>query len=214
MFLTVARRSGLSMRVTSTTVSMMSDAEKIRPSWVRALEFLRSLSSPNAGLLGQGVRFVVVGGTTALVYLLSTTLLASAAGMPFEAALAIGFWLAIAVNFTLQRLFVWAQHEAFALPLNRQFGRYLAVAGMQYLLTAAGLALLPSLLGLSTEAVYLGVAVLLASVNFVIYRNGVFHAQGLQEPSRRPEVGVDTYGRPPEASRLGGHLVRESTRRP
>ena len=89
---------------------------------------LRTLTTPESGVLGQGVRFVVSGGTIALVYLATTTILASVVGLPFQLALAIGFSVSIALHFTLQRLFVWTHHEEFELPLHHQVGRYLTVA--------------------------------------------------------------------------------------
>ena len=66
------------------------------------------------------MRFALSGGTVALVYLATTTVLASVVGLPFQAALAIGFCVGLVVHFTLQRLFVWTHHEEFALPLGHQ----------------------------------------------------------------------------------------------
>ncbi len=140
-------------------------------------ERVRRMLTPEAGLLGQGVRFVVGGCTSAAVYLLSTTFLALVVGLPFEVALAIGFCLAVTVNFTLHRMFVWVHHEGFALPFHRQFGRYISFAGAQYGLTAASIAVLPRALGLSTELVYIATALTLAVVNFATFRHGVFHAK-------------------------------------
>lgn len=138
-------------------------------------ERVRALLAPGSGLLGQGVRFVLVGCTVATVYLLTTTALAEFVGMPFQEALAIGFCFAITVHFTLQRVFVWANQEEFALPFRHQIGRYLLVTGSQYGLTAASVSVLPSALGLPTEVVYLVTALLLASANFLIFRHSVFH---------------------------------------
>jgi len=90
-----------------------------------------------ARLAGQGVRFALSGGAVALVYIATTTLLAEVIGIPFELALAIGFSLAIATHFTLQRVFVWVHAEGFALPIRRQAMRYLPIAGIQYGLTAS-----------------------------------------------------------------------------
>jgi putative flippase GtrA len=146
-------------------------------------EPVQRLLTPDSGLLGQGVRYVVSGCTTTLVYLLSTTLLALVAGLPFQIALAIGFSLTIAVNFTLHRLFVWVHHEEFALPLHHQFGRYITLAGTQYGLTAASIAVLPSVLGLPTEVVYLATSLLLATVNFMIFRQRIFHAKAPVSPA-------------------------------
>ena len=73
----------------------------------------------------------------------------------FEAALAIGFAVALVTHFTLQRLFVWRQESSFALPLQHQLVRYLALAGFQYGVTAAITATVPSALGVDPELVYL-----------------------------------------------------------
>lgn len=128
-------------------------------------------------MLGQGLRFAISGGTVALVYLATTTVLAEVVGLPFQVALAIGFCVGLVVHFTLQRLFVWTHHEEFALPLAHQVGRYLAVAAMQYGVTAASTALLPSALGVSTELVYLATVAVVLSVNFIVFRHGIFHAK-------------------------------------
>jgi putative flippase GtrA len=137
----------------------------------------RVLLTPEAGLLGQTVRFVLNGCVSASVYLSSTTVLALVVGAPFELALAAGFCLMIAVNFTLHRLFVWVNREGFALTAHRQFGRYISFEVAQYGLTALGVGVLPHALGLPAEAVYLLLAVAFAGVSFLIFRHGVFHAR-------------------------------------
>jgi putative flippase GtrA len=113
----------------------------------------------------------------AVVYLTTTTVLAEVFGVPFQAALAIGFFVGVLVHFTLQRLFVWTHHEEFALPLRHQVGRYLAIATAQYGVTAASTSLLPSALGVSEEAVYLATVAVVVSTNFVVFRYGIFHAK-------------------------------------
>jgi len=155
-----------------------------RPSEVRessagggARAFARTLKTPESGLLGQGVRFALSGGTVALVYLGTTTVLAEVAGMPFQAALAIGFSLGLVVHFTLQRLFVWTHHEEFALPLSHQIGRYLIAAALQYGVTAASTGLLPSVLGIPAEIVYLATVAVVLSSNFLVFRHGIFHSK-------------------------------------
>ena len=132
-------------------------------------------NDPRAVLAGQGLRFAVSGGVVALVYVATTSLLAEVIGLPFEVALAIGFSVAIATHFTLQRMFVWAHAEGFALPLRVQAMRYLPMAGLQYGLTALATAVLPSALGVSTELVYLCAAAVLSAVNFFVFRARVFH---------------------------------------
>jgi putative flippase GtrA len=122
-------------------------------------------------------RFALSGGVVTLVYLLTTTVLAEVAGLPFQLALAIGFVVGLAVHFTLQRTFVWVHHEEFALPMHRQAGRYLLVAAVQYGFTAASTALLPQALGVPVEAVYLVTVAVVVTVNFIVFRMLVFHAK-------------------------------------
>lgn len=140
-----------------------------------------ALLSPDRGILGQGVRFALAGGLVALVYTLTTILLADVVGLAFQLALLIGSCVGLAMHFTLQRVFVWVHHEEFALPLHHQVGRYLLMAVIQYGLTAASIAVLPEALGLPTELVYLGTVAVLVSVNFVVFRYRIFHA--------KPEMG-------------------------
>ncbi len=150
-------------------------------------ERLRRLLAPEAGLLGQGVRYVIGGCASMAVYMLSTTLLALVAGLSFEVALAIGFCQLIAVNFTLHRVFVWVHYEGFALPVHRQFGRYISVAGTQYALTAACLAVVPRALSLPPELVYFVTAASFALVTFVVFRRRIFHARvSVREPHGPP----------------------------
>ena len=148
------------------------------PSRVRVRRFVhQTLLTPDSGLLAQGARFAIAGGIVAVVYVGTTTLLADVIGVPFQIALAIGFCVALVVHFTLQRLFVWTHHEEFALPLRHQAGRYLTVAVAQYGVTVASTSLLPSALNVSTEVVYLVTVILVYSVNFMVFRHGIFHAK-------------------------------------
>jgi putative flippase GtrA len=128
-------------------------------------------------LYGQGVRFVLAGALVALVYLLGTTLLHLVLGLPFELALAIGFALSLTVHFSLQRLFVWKDlGRSFALSVHHQVGRYLAMAGLQYAFTAITTARLPKLLDEPVEVVFLAAMVTVSVVNFLVFRNRIFHA--------------------------------------
>jgi putative flippase GtrA len=136
------------------------------------------------GILGQGMRFALAGGVVTLVYLTLTTVLSAIVGLPFQAALGIGFCAAITMHFTLQRMFVWIHHEEFALPLRHQVGRYLLVALTQYGVTVASTSQLPPVLGLPTEVVYLATAMLTLTVNFLVFRHRVFHAgSGALDPA-------------------------------
>jgi putative flippase GtrA len=128
----------------------------------------------NGTLVGQGVRFAASGGFVALVYIGTTSLLAEVVGLPFELALAIGFGIAITTHFTLQRLFVWAHVDEYALPLGAQLARYLVLAGTQYGLTALAIATLPQALEVATEVVYIVTAGLLTIGTFLLLRARVF----------------------------------------
>jgi putative flippase GtrA len=128
----------------------------------------------------------------ALVYLATTTLLADVIGMHFQIALAIGFCFSLLVHFTLQRVFVWTHHSEFALPLHHQVGRYLAVAAVQYGVTAASTSVLPGLLGASTEIVYLATVATVISINFLLFRHAIFHVKTSgDDPDRVPVPPVD-----------------------
>jgi putative flippase GtrA len=150
----------------------------------RIVSVAQTLRSPSSGLIGQGTRFALAGGTVALVYLATTTILADIVGLPFQLALAVGFSVGIAVHFTLQRIFVWTNHEEFALPMHHQAARYCAAAAAQYGITAASTSLLPSALGAPTDVVYLVTVGVVISTNFLIFRHGIFHgkATGSEAP--------------------------------
>ncbi len=125
--------------------------------------------------MGELIRFGLAGGVVTVFYLTVTTVLYQVAGLPFELALAIGFVSALLLHFTFQRLFVWIHHDGFTLPLRRQVRRYLAMAGLQYALTAVSTAVLPSALGVSTEIVYLATMAVVTTTGFLVMRFGIFH---------------------------------------
>jgi putative flippase GtrA len=135
------------------------------------------LRSPDAGTVGQGLRYAISGTIVALWYLVATTVLADVFGVAFQLALAIGFATTVLLHFTLQRLFVWVHHSEFALGLGAQVSRYLVVAGFQYAITVATTSVLPSALDLPVIVVYYATAIALAAVNFLIFRGGIFHAE-------------------------------------
>jgi putative flippase GtrA len=143
-----------------------------------AQAFLRDIRSPEWGVAGQGLRFVISGVIVATVYATSTTVLHDVAGLPFQLALALGFSMSVCLHFTLQRLFVWRHHGAFALKMHRQAARYLCVCGTQYGLTALSTSQLPDALHLPVEAVYLVTMLSLAGLNFMLFRGRVFHSSG------------------------------------
>jgi putative flippase GtrA len=157
-----------------------------------ALEFLRDVRSPRWGIYGQGFRFALSGAVVASVYATATTVLHEVCGLPFELALAIGYVVSAVVHYTLQRLFVWRHNEQFALAAHSQVARYLCVSLSQYGLTALATARLPGLLGAPVEAVYLTTMLILAVINFVVFRSRVFHAGPAVVARPHPRASAQT----------------------
>jgi putative flippase GtrA len=143
---------------------------------VTARQRVRHLVSPEAGRVGQGVRFAIAGSVVMVVYVTTTTLLAQVFGVPFQVALVVGYVLGLVCHFTLQRVFVWVHHEEFVLSVHQQLGRYLLLAALQYGSTAAAVAILPSPLGLSAQIVYFGAVAVVTLANFLIFGSRVFHS--------------------------------------
>ena len=85
---------------------------------------------------------VLVGGS----HLVLVTL-AVLAGVPIQLALALSFAVALAMHFTLNRRWVFASEDGYALRLSRQGLRYLAVAATSYAGTSISVAVLPDILG-------------------------------------------------------------------
>jgi putative flippase GtrA len=150
----------------------------VRPSGLRGriVGAIRWIRRPELGLLGQGIRYAMVGATVALISLTGTLVLAEAVGLPYEAAFAISYAVAIVTHFTLQRLFVWVHHEGFALPIHHQLVRYLPLTLTNYAIVAVAIAVLPHALGIRTPIVYVGATVVITVASFLLLRHGIFHA--------------------------------------
>jgi putative flippase GtrA len=161
---------------TSSRFSPQEDETTSREARV-SIKNLRVLLNPESGLIGQGTRYAIAGAFVAGVYLCTTTFLAVIVGLPFREALPIGFTIQLAVHFTLQRTFVWVHDQEFALRFRHQIRRYLTVAAGQLGVTAISTSLLPPVLRLSTEDVYLMTVGLMTIANFLLFRNVVFHPE-------------------------------------
>jgi putative flippase GtrA len=142
-------------------------------------------------LSAQAVRFIFSGVVVSAVYIAITTFLAEGLHLQFQVALAIGWCTAISVHFTLQRTFVWTQQAAFALRFKHQMLRYLLMAGSQFALTLTSTAVLPGVIGVPVEIVYLASTAMLACVSFLVFRNGVFHAGGTETGGHEPPAHVE-----------------------
>jgi putative flippase GtrA len=121
------------------------------------------------------LRYGLVGVLTFSLYIGLTLVLSGPVGIHIQVAIPIAYVCALAVHFSLQRWFVWAHHEEYALASHVQAGRYLLVALAQYLFTALMTAILPSALGVSAQVVYVVSAIAAAGVTFLALRFAVFH---------------------------------------
>ena len=130
----------------------------------------------NDSLRGRAMRFVIAGGAMSVFYLSLTSILALI-GVPFQAALVVSFLSAVALHFTLQRLFVWSRSGEYALPMRQQLKRYLPLVSIQYVTTAGATAILPARTGLPVLAVYIGITLLYSLFNFLFFRARIFHGR-------------------------------------
>jgi putative flippase GtrA len=121
------------------------------------------------------LRYVFAGGITAGVYLGLGLLLSGPVGLNIQVAIPIAYLLSLVVHFSFQRYFVWAHRDGYALGVGGQGVRYLAVAFTQYAMTALATAVLPSLLGVSEQIVFVVGALLAVVIVFTVMRLHVFH---------------------------------------
>lgn len=124
----------------------------------------------------QLIRYASVGVLVSAIYIGLTLVLSGPVGLPIQAAIPIAYVSAICVHFTLQRLFVFRNAEAFALAMHHQVGRYLLVALFQYAVAAIATAILPAALGVPQRAVYTTTAIVMSGVSFLLLRTRVFHS--------------------------------------
>lgn len=141
----------------------------------------------NDSLSGRATRFVIAGGAMSIFYLGLTSLLV-VIGMPFQAALIVSFLAAVALHFTLQRVFVWSRRGKYALPMRQQLRRYLPLVVVQYMATAGATAILPTWVGLPVLGVYIGFTLSYSLFNFLFFRARIFHAatESRTNGGRRP----------------------------
>jgi putative flippase GtrA len=126
----------------------------------------------------QLVRFGVTGALVFGVYTGGTLLLSGPLGIPIVVAIGISLIVAIAVNFTLQRHFVFADHDEFALGTRHQFSRYTLIALCNYLLTSLIVTFVPKATGASEQVVFVVTALVMSLVTFTVVRGWIFHRPG------------------------------------
>jgi putative flippase GtrA len=125
----------------------------------------------------QALRFVITGGVVALTNLGIGLLLSGPLGVPIQIAIITGYVLSLLLNYMLQRNFVFADRDSFALSGASQFWRYVQLGAIQYAFTALATAVLPGLLGVPAEVVYVATALAVAVVTFIVIRLAIFHGE-------------------------------------
>jgi putative flippase GtrA len=139
--------------------------------WVHRARHLRTSGAGHH----QALRFVLSGATVAVVYLGLGLLLSGPLGVPIQIAIPVSYVVSVLFNYSMQRWFVFAHSDAFALSRQAQFVRYVQIGAAQYVLTALATAVLPGVLGLGEQVVYVATALIAAAVTFVVLRLVVFH---------------------------------------
>jgi putative flippase GtrA len=123
----------------------------------------------------QLARFGINGVFVFLVYTGSTLLMSDLLGIPIVVAIALAYVLAIVVNFTMQRHFVFLDHDTFALPARSQLVRYVGAALCTYGLTALVVSTVPQLIGVSQQVVFVGTVIVVSLLSFTLIRGWIFH---------------------------------------
>jgi putative flippase GtrA len=128
-----------------------------------------------AFLNAETLRYVIGGSFTTVVYVGMTLTLSGPLDTPIQIAIPCSYATALILHFLLQRRFVFRREEGFALARHDQLRRYLTTAATQYGLAALSTAVLPGVLGLHEQLVYVVTALTLAAATFLILRAHVFH---------------------------------------
>ncbi len=121
------------------------------------------------------VRYAISGTIVAVFYLGAPIAINAALGVPLEVCLPVVYVMAVSLQFTLQRLFVFRHITEFALTVSQQIRWYVVIAAVQYPLSALATAFLPKLLGVPQRAVYVVATLTIALCTFLFLRRRVFH---------------------------------------
>jgi putative flippase GtrA len=123
----------------------------------------------------ETVRYAISGSSSTLTYIALTLLISGPLDVPIQIAIPVSYALALVLNFTLQRRFVFPTEEGFALGRGSQLRRYIPAVLTQYAITATSTAVLPHLLGVPEHEVYVATVLVLAVIAFLTLRSLVFH---------------------------------------
>lgn len=130
--------------------------------------------SPRSETLRRLGRFLASGLAVQAVYTAVMAITLLAAGLDRQVALAIAYLCALAVHFVLNRQFVFARAEGYVLGPSSHGVRYLAMAAVVYVVTAAGLEMVPEAIGVSPFVAWLLITGTIGALNFVMLDRLVF----------------------------------------
>ncbi len=147
-------------------------------------------------ITGQALRFGIAGGTVTLVNLAIPIVLNDALGIPIELVIPFAYIVATALQFTLQRVFVFRHVQRFALSTRAQLMRYVLIGAVQYPTTALGTFILPKLFAISTKAAFLGTSLAFSVCLFLFMRKRVFHAADPPEDDIDAQYDQGEYADP------------------
>jgi putative flippase GtrA len=125
-------------------------------------------------LATQFVRYALAGAATAAVGA-TTVLLCGLAGLSIQLAILCSYPVSMVVHFSLQRYFVFADREAYALAVDAQLRRYLVACAGHYACVAVGTATLIRAAGVGDQPAYLIMIATMPIVMFAALRLGIFH---------------------------------------
>ncbi len=126
-------------------------------------------------LAGPTIRYVVAGGTVAVVYLGTPLALNGVLGVAIQVAIPLAYVLALTLHFNLQRHLVFWHIDEFAVSVRQQIGRYMAIGAIQYPITALATAFLPGFLGVSERVMFVVISLCISATSFLVLRGHVFH---------------------------------------
>ena len=87
---------------------------------------------PDSADIRKGIRFAIVGATTAAIYFGLLAILVEYVHLDYRLAVTVAYVVAVGFHFLSNRRFTFRAHEAKALP---QLLRYLVLVGVSYLVT-------------------------------------------------------------------------------
>jgi putative flippase GtrA len=136
------------------------------------------------------IRYAISGTIVAAFYLGAPIAINAVLGVPLEVCLPVVYVMAVSLQFTLQRLFVFRHITEFALTVRQQIRWYVVIAAVQYPLSALATAFLPKLLGVPQRAVYIVATLTIALCTFLFLRRRVFPGGAEPAPVSTVEVPV------------------------